>query len=96
MSAIYNGRWCINILGGPSGSFEISLVRDDNAHGKASFGWGAADKTILFTGEAGAPERAVLRAWPVLLAIAEEECARSNRKENRGGQTKITSRKDDL
>ena len=46
-------KWIVNIKGKPeSTSFEISVVRDDNEHGKLSYGWIGDDK-ILITHDGG-------------------------------------------
>ncbi len=53
-------KWVVNIKGkAGSASFEISVVRDDNEHGKSSYGWFGEDKLLI--SHNGGPCR-----WPLI------------------------------
>lgn len=45
--------WVVNVKGSPGRSFEISVLRRSNTHGKESYGWFDADK--LYVSGSGGP-----------------------------------------
>jgi len=65
-------KWIVNIKGGPNQtSWEISVLRDDNTHGIASYGWCDGKHKILI-GHNGGPcnDIATPRVWDGLLDLA--------------------------
>ena len=46
-------KWVANIKGRPMEGFEISVLRDDNDHGKRSYGW--IDDTKILISSSGGP-----------------------------------------
>ncbi len=64
-------KWIVNVKGGAGkGSFEISVVREDNEHGIASYGW--FDDNKLLIGSSGGPccDTVTPRIWIGLMALA--------------------------
>ena len=39
--------WLVNVHGDPNKSYEISVLRDNNVHGKRSYGWADTNKIII-------------------------------------------------
>lgn len=79
-------KWVVATKGGPSvDSFEISVLRDDNKHGKASYGW--FDKDKLLISQSGGPCRNKVnrRVWDKLVAIAHEVADELNNEETDHG-----------
>ena len=75
-------KWVVNKKGGPSvDSFEISVIRDDNRHGKESYGW--FDKNKLLISSSGGPCRTKItrQVWDKLLAVAHEVADELNNEE---------------
>lgn len=72
-------KWLVQVFGEKgSDSWEISVVREDNEHGRRSWGW--YDETKLRVSDNGGPYH-----WPICgfvwdeqLKIAEELCRRLN------------------
>jgi hypothetical protein len=66
-------KWVVNIKGKPeSTSFEISVVRDDNEHGKKSYGWIGDDK-ILITHDGGPGTCSLTKTvWDKCVKVAHE------------------------
>lgn len=48
-------RWIVDVKGEPNDTFEISVLREDNAHGRRSYGWMGEDK--LYVSGSGGPCR---------------------------------------
>ncbi len=44
----YTGKWIPNLLQ-QGGNFEISVLREDNQHGRNSYGWFGEDKMAIST-----------------------------------------------
>ena len=71
--------WIAHAKGGPaSSSFEIAVVRENNTHGIASYGW--FDERKLLVSHNGGPCRwgVTKPVWDKLIALAEYEAARLN------------------
>lgn len=71
--------WQVSIKGGPGlSSFEISIVRADNYHGKVSYGW--FDRNKLLVSHNGGPCQWPVneRVWNGLVSLAETVCAEMN------------------
>ena len=65
-------KWIVDIKGAPEQSpFEISVLRDDNKHGKESYGWFKENKILI--SNSGGPCRNSLRqsVWDRLVSVAE-------------------------
>ena len=74
-----NARWEVNTKGGPGQeAFEIAVLRADNRHGKASYGW--FDDRKLLISHNGGPCRwpVTQRVWEKLVCVAEEVAAELN------------------
>lgn len=72
-------KWVVHTKGGPNKpSFEIAVIRDDNEHGKRSYGW--FDENKLLISHNGGPCRWPLTApiWDRLIAAAAAEADRLN------------------
>jgi len=69
----YVGKWIVNIKGkANSSAFEISVVREDNAHGIRSYGW--FDEAKLLISHNGGPCSWPLteRVWNKMVKLANE------------------------
>jgi len=67
------GPWEVNIKGAfCEPSFEISVLRSDNLHGKRSYGW--FDENKLLISHSGGPckDSATLKIWGKLIKVARE------------------------
>lgn len=67
----YVGRWVVSTKGAPGDrAFEISIVREDNKHGLASYGW--FDDAKLLVSHNGAPCEWPItkRVWDGLVILA--------------------------
>lgn len=76
-------KWVPNIKGYEgSNSFEISVLRDDNNHGKISYGWMGEDK--LYINGSGGPCRDKLGPglWPFMVELAHRYADHLNEKED--------------
>ena len=72
-------EWTINIKGGPNeDSWEISVIRSTNRHGKDSYGWFDDDK--LLVGHDGGPchDPVCKFVWVRLCKTARELCDHLN------------------
>ena len=75
------GKWIVNTKGGPQKtSFEISVIRRDNAHGIQSYGW--FDENKLLISHNGGPCQWLItgRVWDKLLTVADEVANELNTK----------------
>ena len=60
-------NWVVDIKGGAgANSFEISVLRDDNDHGKRSYGW--FDDNKLLIAHNGGPCR-----WPLVQTVWDKQ-----------------------
>jgi hypothetical protein len=76
------GKWIVNIKGAAdSTSFEISVLRENNAFGQDSFGWFDADKKLITHN--GGPCRWPLtqKIWDKQVALAQEVADEMNAEE---------------
>lgn len=75
-------KWVVNKKGGPgSSNFEISVIRNNNTHGKQSYGWFGPDK-LLITHNGGPCSWPLIKlVWRKQVALAEEVAAELNREE---------------
>ena len=76
------GRWAVNVFGEAGReSFEIAVVRDDNEHGKLSYGWFSENKLLITHN--GGPCRWPLtqRIWDKQMSLAEEVALELNNEE---------------
>jgi len=72
-AAVMSGKWVVDVKGHAGDkSFEISVLRDDNEHGKRSYGW-FDDNKILIT-HSGGPCHWPLTpmVWEKALILAQE------------------------
>ncbi len=64
-------KWIVNVKGGPGKpSFEISVVREDNEHGIASYGWFDDNKLLICHNGGPCPWGVTSRIWNGLMALA--------------------------
>jgi hypothetical protein len=83
MVEIVRAKWVVNVKGGCGRSFEITVLRDDNVHGKRSYGWMDHDK--LYISGSGGPCNDVIKlksTWEGLLKIAQATADELNAKES--------------
>ena len=77
-------KWVVEIKGqaGAEG-FEIAVLRDDNTHGKRSYGWFGDDKLLITHN--GGPCRWPLtqKVWDKQVAVAHEVAAELNEEAER-------------
>ena len=74
------GRWIVDAKGGPNqASWEISVLREDNAHGIASYGWFEPHGKV-FIGSSGGPcsEKVSQYVWDRLVILADRVAERLN------------------
>lgn len=75
----FTGRWVAHHKGGPGRVFEVAVVREDNVHGFASYGWFLDDEKLYIAGSGGPCNYKVSHfVWGRLLALAEEYADRLN------------------
>ena len=82
-------EWVVNVIDGPPEDCgEISVLRNDNAHGKRSYGGlggqlaGAGRKMLVYDGNSSA---IVPEVWKMQLALAKRLASQLNRKEKKPG-----------
>jgi len=77
-------KWVVHTKGGytTSGGFEVCVIRDDNEHGKQSYGW--HDKDKLHISDCGGPCRhsiANKMIWDGLVDLAHKVADKLNEQE---------------
>jgi hypothetical protein len=77
-----SGRWIVEVKGSRERNFEISIVREDNAHGRASYGWFGAAKLLVTHSGAGAVHM-TKQIWDWQVAIANEVAEKLNATEEK-------------
>lgn len=79
MSTVERVRWVVNAKGSRgSDSWEIAVVREDNAHGIGSYGW-FNDTKLLVSHNGGHCHWPILGwVWDQHIAIAEQLCEKLN------------------
>lgn len=78
-------KWIVDVKGAAcEEGFEISVLRDDNTHGKRSYGW--FDRNKLLISHNGGPCRWPLtqKVWDKMVALAHEVADELNAEESRG------------
>lgn len=78
-------KWVVDIKGGAGKThFEISVLRDDNEHGKLSYGW--FDDTKLLITHNGGPCHWPIpqKVWDKQIALANEVANELNEEEAAG------------
>jgi hypothetical protein len=79
-------KWLVQVFGERCGqAWEISVVREDNSHGRKSWGW--FDESKLLVSDNGGPCRDPICGfvWDQQIIIAEELCRRLNAEEDISG-----------
>lgn len=71
--------WMVNVKGEPNESFEISVVRTSNTHGRKSYGWFDENKIMI---SQNVYEGVSERVFNKLIELAMEECDLLNKEEN--------------
>jgi hypothetical protein len=73
-----NGKWIVVVKGNRErGGFEISIVRENNEHGRKSYGWFGADKLLVTHSGAGCVHM-TRQIWDWQVAIANEVAEKLN------------------
>jgi len=75
-------RWVPNIKGGPGTNFEISVLREDNALGKTSYGWDGPDKIVVSATGGIKNKKFAARIYAKLVRTAAEIAEELNTLEN--------------
>jgi len=81
-------KWVVNVKGSAGDeNFEISVLRDDNEHGKKSYGW--FDDAKLMIASSGGPCHWKLSqiVWDKAVMLAHEVACELNANEWWGGMT---------
>lgn len=79
-------KWVVDTKGGPGGSsWELTVLRDDNEHGKRSYGWYDEDKLIISSSTSGSWEIEDF-VWRRLLTLAQKLADDLNNKESYNAQ----------
>lgn len=76
-------KWIVDIKGSAnSESFEISVIREDNEHGKDSYGW--HDENKLYISGSGGPCQDCLteKVWGKMVILAQEVADEMNMEES--------------
>ncbi len=63
-------KWIVESKGGPGGTFEISVVRENNEHGIKSYGWFDDNKLLISHNGGPCPWSVTSRIWIGLMALA--------------------------
>ena len=74
-----DNKWIVDVKGEANGSsFEISVLRENNTHGRESFGWFGVDKRLISS--SGGPCRNCVTesVWDMLIHVAHIEAAMLN------------------
>ena len=66
-----DNKWVVDIKGCPYEHFEISVLRNNNEHGKQSYGW-IDDKKLLISSETTASWSVIPLVFEKLTRVAEE------------------------
>ena len=76
-------KWVVHTKGGyTTDHFEVCVIRDDNEHGKQSYGW--HDKNKIHISDSGGPCRnriASKMIWDGLVELAHKVAAELNKQE---------------
>lgn len=74
-------EWVVNVIDGPPEDCgEISVLRNDNAHGKKSYGWFGDRKILIYH-----QDHHCSRVWKLQLALARKIADEMNQDEKRRG-----------
>jgi hypothetical protein len=66
-------RWVVDVKGSwDNPSFEISVLRDDNAHGKRSYGWFGENKLLISHDGGPCRDPVTKKVWDKLIRVAHE------------------------
>lgn len=85
MTEVANNKWVVDIKGSPGKPFEISVLRDNNEHGKRSYGW--IDENKLLISESGSANWSVTPlVFDKLKRVAEEVAKELNMVETKEGE----------
>jgi hypothetical protein len=79
---IMENYWKVDVKGSQgSDSFEISVIRSENAHGFASYGWFGKDKLLI--SHSGGPCKWPLEpiVWSKMIELAHDVAREMNEKE---------------
>lgn len=71
-------KWIVDIKGAPDRNFEISVVRSDNTHGIASYGWHGPNKIHISSSGGPCNTKVPQLVWDKLVRVAEEVAAELN------------------
>lgn len=83
------GRWFPQIKGDRTGSFEISIVREDNFHGRKSYGWACSSKIMVLSQHALGAHPITQKMWDFAVAEANEMAKEKNNDEGFLGDAEI-------
>lgn len=80
-------KWVVHTKGGrTTDGFEVCVIRDDNRHGKASYGWFGKDK--IYISDCGGPchhKIANKMIWDGLVELAHKVADALNKEESGNG-----------
>ena len=76
------GTWIVNTKGGPNRrSFEVSVLRENNRHGIASYGWFDESKSLISHNGGPCQWPVPDRVWTGLVKLAHEFAEELNKQE---------------
>lgn len=86
MSKPKPNQWVVNVHGHAGCDHcEISLVRNNNEHGKRSYGWFGADKLLISSSEGPGRTPVLKIVWDKLINVANETARELNALEDGEG-----------
>lgn len=78
-------KWVVDIKGTyDEDSFEISVLRDDNTHGKCSYGWFDENKLLISSSGGPCRDGVIKPVWQQLHSVAQKVASDLNKKEENG------------
>src|SRR5688572_3492598 len=80
-----NDPWLVNVKGSAENrSFEISVVRTSNTHGRSSYGWFDENKLLISHNGGPCHDPVTKLVWDKLIQVANETADELNRSELNG------------
>jgi hypothetical protein len=76
-------QWTVDVKGGPNKrSFEISVIKTGNSHGKASYGWFDQEKVLISHNGGPCHWPLVPIVWNKMLKLAQEVADELNKSDD--------------
>jgi hypothetical protein len=78
-----DGKWIVDIKGANDDAGEISIVRESNKHGIASYGWFGENKILVASSGGPCNEKYIPVIWNALILLANSTAISLNHSETR-------------